>query len=156
MPDLPLDTLLIIGLVIASFVGKIFQRKKESEGTEYTKPSSSPPTTNSDETGNLEESLKDIWKRAFQPEEPAPFSPNQEELKESPAPRNVRKPSPKPQVTKKKKLKTGFSYSKKKSNETPTQSWLTSDLKTSQSSLKKAIVLKEILDKPVSLRSFSE
>ena len=58
MTELPLDTLLIIGLVIASFVGKFFQKK---EGTPSSKPK--PREKESSAEGeSLEDVLKEAWK----------------------------------------------------------------------------------------------
>jgi len=61
MPDIPIDTLLIIGLVIASFIGKLTQKKasipqagnKDSDSTQEDPPRDS---------ASLEDVLKEAWK----------------------------------------------------------------------------------------------
>ena len=64
MTELPIDTLIIIGLVIASFVGKFFQ-KKEGENPKRTvgKPSSGNPEP------SIEGVFREAWEKATQPYE---------------------------------------------------------------------------------------
>ena len=54
MPDLPLDTLVIIGLVLASLIGRIFQKKQDPDESSAKAPSSQP----SDSGPTLDEVLK--------------------------------------------------------------------------------------------------
>ena len=61
MPDIPLDTLVIIGLVLASLIGRIFQKKKDPQ----ISPTKAPP----DQPPSAESSLDEVLKKAFgQPE----------------------------------------------------------------------------------------
>ena len=62
MPDLPLDTLVILGLILASLIGRIFQKKENPE----SKPSGSSPT---DDPPAEENSLEDILRKAWAGEE---------------------------------------------------------------------------------------
>jgi len=61
MPDIPIDTLLIIGLVIASFIGKLTQKKSSipqagNKDTDFTQED--PPR----DSASLEDVLKEAWK----------------------------------------------------------------------------------------------
>lgn len=156
MPDLPLDTLLIIGLLFASFVGNIFKKKSEIKDKDISKPTTTSPNETNEKPGDLEETLRDIWKKAFQPQEQAPVSrPLQEEDEpQTSRQRLVEKPKSKPLLKKKAVVSPATNTSQPVSSRTP--SWVVNELKDSPSSIKKAFLLKEILDKPVSLRSFSE
>ncbi|MEC9123951.1 MAG: hypothetical protein VX969_07380, partial [Verrucomicrobiota bacterium] len=145
MPDLPLDTLVILGLILASLIGRIFQKKENPE----SKPSGSSPT---DDPPDEENSLEDILRKAWAGEEeleqeafPEELVSQAEEIPEAVAPAILATPStqapakvsPKP---KKQPVKT------RKTN------WVRHELGSSKGSLRKAFVLKEVLDKPVSLR----
>ena len=66
MPDLPLDTLFIVGLLIASFVGKFFQKKSGDESPSNNKPIGSPE--NKEKTPTLRDVLREAWDKANQPE----------------------------------------------------------------------------------------
>jgi len=66
MPDLPLDTLFIVGLLIASFVGKFFQKKSGDESPSNTKPIDS--SENKEKTPTLRDVLREAWDKANQPE----------------------------------------------------------------------------------------
>ena len=168
MTELPLDTLLIIGLVIASFVGKFFQ-KKEGTSSSKPKPTEKEPSA---EGESLEDVLKEAWKRATQPEAaqrevaPPPLPFELEEEQDFTPPPIV---SPKEDedhyrlpVT---KHSVDQAWAQPKSNqnlrisdENFTNSstyWLKDSLSGGSQNLKKAFVLKEILDKPKSLKSFS-
>ena len=57
MPDVPLDTLVIIGLVLASLIGRIFQKKQDPQKSPVKAPSSQPPET--------EPSLEEVLKKAL-------------------------------------------------------------------------------------------
>lgn len=149
MPDLPLDTLVIIGLVLASLIGRIFQKKQNPEKSPTKEPSSQAAST--------QPSLDEVLKKAFgspeivvedeyeemvvsdheiQLDEPATI-----DLEPSPVP----DPIPAPALSWKTEIESPLA-------ESPGVS-ARRELFTSQGSLRKAFVLKEILDKPVSLRS---
>ena len=66
MPDLPLDTLFIVGLLIASFVGKFFQKKSGDESPSNNKPIGTPE--NREKTPTLRDVLREAWDKANQPE----------------------------------------------------------------------------------------
>ncbi len=160
MTDIPIDTLFIIGLVIASFVGKFFQKKTENGPSTNNKGERS---SNTDEKApSLREVIKEAWERANQPEVLQPefteadppvipmeageseFHDDEQHLIEEILPQAV--------AVKKEK---DFPSSASKNKIDASHNWIRQDLFSSSNSLKKAFVLKEILDKPKSLRSFS-
>ena len=168
MTELPLDTLLIIGLVVASFVGKFFQKK---EGTPSSKPKPREKEASA-EGESLEDVLKEAWKRATQPESahpevaPPPLPVEIEEEQDfTPPPivspkedeNNYRLPVSKGSVDQA-CAQTKSSQNLGISDENFTNSstyWLKDSLSGGSQNLKKAFVLKEILDKPKSLKSFT-
>ena len=58
MPDLPLDTLVIVGLILASIIGRIFQKKETPEAKPQGSSPADPPST---EENPLEEMLRKAW-----------------------------------------------------------------------------------------------
>ena len=149
MPDLPLDTLVIIGLVLASLIGRIFQKKQNPEKSPAKEPSSQAAST--------QPSLDEVLKKAFGPPEIVVEDEYEEmvvsdhetqldqpattDLEPSPVP----DPIPDPALSRKTEIESPLAESAGVSARR--------ELFTSQGSLRKAFVLKEILDKPVSLRS---
>lgn len=154
MPDLPIDTLLIIGLVIASFVGKIFQ-KNQDQPSSANKPQGSPTT--GDSKPKLGDILKEVWARANQSDEPIPeFSnsskppPISGELQEKVMEIKEETISPKTTIPLKSLVNKDTIY---QNEEIEIHFGIKEELRSGPDSLKKAIVLKEILDKPLSLRT---
>ena len=70
MPDIPIDTLFIVGLLIASFVGKFIQKKPEKL-QHLRSPTPLKPNTGN-KNPSLTEVLKEAWERANQPDDPLP------------------------------------------------------------------------------------
>ncbi|MEC8043552.1 MAG: hypothetical protein VX130_03045 [Verrucomicrobiota bacterium] len=168
MTELPLDTLLIIGLVIASFVGKFFQKK---EGTPSSKPKPIEKEVSA-EGESLEDVLKEAWKRATQPEDadrevaspPVPVEIEEEE--EFAPPPIVSSQEDKDHYSlpvSKVSIDEAWAQTKSKQNvgisdenfSNSSTYWLKDSLSGGSQNLKKAFVLKEILDKPKSLKSFT-
>jgi hypothetical protein len=148
MPDLPLDTLIIVGLVLASLIGRLFQKKDPPKA----KPQeSSPEDSPSDEENSLEDILRKAWPGEEELEQEAlaeELVSQAEEIPQAVAPAILATPSP--PVPAKASFKTEKPLvGPQKAN------WLRHELSSSKSSLRKAFVLKEVLDKPVSLRSHS-
>jgi hypothetical protein len=148
MPDLPLDTLVIVGLVLASLIGRFFQKKDPPKA----KPQESSPA---DHPSTEENSLAEILRKAWPGEEELEQEALAEELvsqaEETPqavAPAILAKPPT--QVPAKASFKTEKPLVKPQR-----ANWVRHELISSKSSLRKAFVLKEVLDKPVSLRSHS-
>ena len=157
MPDIPLDTLLIIGLVIASFIGKLTQKKASipqagNKDTDFTQED--PPR----DSASLEDVLKEAWKNfndsADEPiNEPITKTPASLPRKKEILKKNVLE-TKEPQSSYRIKKEPIFSYDYD-SSATGTFSTVTGDLKNSNKSLRKAFLLKEILDQPVSIKKTS-
>ena len=158
MPDLPLDTLFIVGLLIASVVGRFFQKKSGPE---------SPTGKNQeDKEGNqkrstLRDVLRDAWEKANQPEV---INPEFTDLTPPPLPleketivaveeEEFSTDEIFPKALSQPKDANVFRYNSDKSHMNGRHGWIKKELFTSQNSLKRAVILKEILDKPKSLRS---
>jgi hypothetical protein len=149
MPDLPLDTLVIVGLVLASLIGRIFQQKQAT--------TKKPTESSSDQSSSGEPSLDEALKRAFGQSESLeedehgdiviprlPIQLEQAAERESPPP-SLPKPS-----------NTPLSLEEGGEQRVPLESprrRARRELFTTGDSLRKAFVLKEILDKPVTLRA---
>ena len=160
MPDIPIDTLFIIGLVIASFVGKFFQKKNEDTSSSKSKPAKSSSTDGKNPT--LRDVLKEAWERANQPEvlqpeftdtipPPLPIEEVESETKDK---KQLSNEDILPQAVAIKK-EQDFPTDTSRNSRQGTHSWIKRDLFSNRNSLRQAFVLKEILDKPKSLRSFS-
>ena len=151
MPDIPLDTLLIIGLVIASFIGKLTQKKAPISKAGNKKPDSTQedPVKGSP---SLEDVLKEAW-RNFNDSSDEPINESiNEPITKSPAPLPRKKELLKKKVLEKKDPNFSYDYD---SSVTGTFLTVTGDLKNSNKSLRKAFLLKEILDQPVSIKKTS-
>lgn len=178
MPDLPLDTLIILGLVFASLIGRIFKKKeaapsakpssrkaarRSSQGKAPAVPSPVEHNLKTSESapGNHSSSLEDILKKAFSPiEESVHYEPIKYEEKVVAAPPPIPPDIPEfseprtggsPDPIKSSFYDEGFSESSKFAGNANRS--LRDKLFTEKKSLREAILLKEILDKPVSLRS---
>jgi len=152
MPDINLDTLFIVGLILASLIGKIFKKKEPDDSVEKK----------IDSDTSLEDALKDAWQKVTkQPEEktePTPPLPTASSLKIT----EVEKPplpvipvSPKADSIIDPTLNDSISGSIWDSNESKVESRKRVTYKkqlSSKASLKSAFVLREILDQPVSIR----
>jgi hypothetical protein len=160
MPDLPLDTLFIVGLLIASFVGKFFQKKSGDESPSNTKPIDS--SENKEKTPTLRDVLREAWDKANQPEvqepeftesPPLPLPLENEkgginENEEIPSEKII--PESLPQMGE--KVQLGFSTANSRMQGSHNR--IKKELFSNRNSLKRAFLLKEILDKPKSLRPF--
>jgi len=147
MPDIPIDTLLIIGLVIASFIGKLTQKKASipqagNKDTDFTQED--PPR----DSASLEDVLKEAWKN-FNDSSDEPIN---EPITKTPASLPRKKELLKKKVLEKKEPTFSYDYD---SSAAGTFLTVTGDLKNSNKSLRKAFLLKEILDQPVSIKKTS-
>jgi hypothetical protein len=144
MPDLPIDTLIIFGLILASLIGRIFQKKETADPS-----GSSPEGSPSKEETSLEDILRKAWPGQEQTEEEVweeevPLQAQEPEQMVVPA--IVPKQSPPVTAEGPPKPETAKDTNQK-------ANWLRKELGSSKGSLRKAFVMKEVLDKPVSLRS---
>ena len=156
MPDINLDSLFIIGLILASLIGRIF-KKGDPEEKQRVKEKKEP---------SLEDFIKNAWQKATNPDEfvksevqtPLPsnnlLNDNVTEIEDTSTVLNNTSNSqpivdvgPKTKSTKER----GFWHSVPQ-NEILVKKNAYKELLSSKSSLQQAFILKEILGKPVSLR----
>lgn len=155
MPDINLDSLFIVGLILASLLGKIFKKKEPAEKEK--------PKQKEESTESLEDVLKEAWQKVTNP---------REEFSEGPPPLNYDSELPESTVTteevadtvpipavidtmvqtsvKDSDLKGFWHTSTNKIDSRQGESYR--KMLSSRSSLKHAFVLKEILGEPVSIR----
>ena len=160
MPDIPIDTLVIIGLVLASFIGKFFQKKSEESPTPNS--SSKGPSNKEEKRPTLRDVLREAWERANQPEivepeipEPSPTHLHSElEETSNDAENEIPEQESLPQAVALKKIEIESAINSDSHSESG-HSWLKKELLSDSNSLRRAFVLKEILGKPKSLKSFS-
>ena len=149
MPDLPLDTLVIIGLVLASLIGRIFQKKQDPEKGPAKDPSSQP----SDSGPTLDEVLK----KAFgEPDIVEEFEYEELVAADQSAQRELPEELDLPPPSSPEPIQTSSSLQETPQEPIPARSpgrRARQELFAEGGSLRKAFVLKEILDKPVSLRT---
>ena len=151
MPDLPLDTLFIVGLLVASFVGKIIEakaKKTKLDTPNQSKPhkvdrKSTLPVPNKKEWDDLysetfgekvEENDQDNLSSAYSAEEKIVLT-NSSTLKNRKA--------------------LSSSLDAKDFEQTiqiTTKKWLKTDALSSSKALKRAFIVKEVIDQPVGLR----
>jgi hypothetical protein len=151
MPDLPLDTLFIVGLLVASFVGKIIEakaKKTKLDTSNQSKPQkvdrkSTLPVPDKKEWDDLysetfgekvEENDQDNLSSAYSAEEKIVLT-NSSTLKNRKA--------------------LSSSLDAKDFEQTiqiTTQKWLKTDALSSSKALKRAFIVKEVIDQPVGLR----
>ena len=154
MPDINLDSLFIIGLILASLIGRIFKKgdpEEKKSGKENDEPS-------------LEDVIKDAWQKATNPEKvverevPPPLPAkllNVTEIEDAPPvlkKTSISNPTLNivPKANSSKKHEFGHSVPQ---NEMSVKGNIYKELLSSKSSLQQAFILKEILGKPVSLKS---
>tara|TARA_Y100000588_G_scaffold307143_1_gene331104 strand:+ start:126 stop:677 length:552 start_codon:yes stop_codon:yes gene_type:complete len=178
MPDIPIDTLIILLLVLASLIGRIFQKKNEGE-------QESAPTTKSfdaeekeehaeeDQEIDLGEAMRDFWRKAQESAQPqAPTETNYEPEEAPPPPKLSQAPSKETVLLapphEEWELETAVSRkieeAQQKVERGPHEgafdqinkenifvASLLGDLK-SENTLRKAFLIREILGKPTSLK----
>ena len=153
MPDINLDSLFIIGLILASLIGKIFNKKEtqEKENTNSVK----------EDSESLEDAIKDAWKLVTNPKQstdippplPEVLKPNVSAVEDETAiPKKglVKTEQPVSVISQDIDLDNAWNSSAKKrirKNETSFRKNLFSKRK-----LKSAIIINEILEKPISIR----
>ena len=160
MPDLPIDTLFIVGLLVASFVGKMLEgrKKKEQErnkGATRERPLKQEPETDYKEIAH-EKGLGDLLKEAFG-EAIEPITPREDARrsnKEVPQQLdyNLDESIPLPAQTSRKVIpeKSWDVYERVEGNET--RNWLKNEGLGSPQSLRRSFLVKVLLDKPPGLK----
>ena len=181
MPDISFDSLIIVLLVLASLFGRLFKKKKNDEGAPPPSPRqpAERPESDEEEAPQLRDVLRDFWEKnrevgeqehqRFQqgiepiPEESVVAPPPIRVTSQAPAPDHKTQTPPETsdqvayrqkgathhQGAAKKNLKA-FDIGSGKTNALAKS--IVSDLR-SPDSLRKALVLREILGPPVSLQN---
>ena len=160
MPDLPIDTLFIVGLLIASFVGKMLEGRKKKErernkGTPRERPFNQEPVSDYEDAAD-EKGLGDLLKEAFgETIEPIPVRTNAKETSEE-TPENMiiiwlnlyRLPSQTlERVTPDKSWDV-----LERVDRNETRNWLKNEGLGSSQSLRRSFLVKVLLDKPPGLK----
>ena len=155
MPELPLDTLFIVGLLIASFVGKILEGKAKKK-KEVSKPKRSHPREDSAPEGSdpeekgLGELLREAFGEAIEPvHEEASYEANLPEKEPARLPDLTARINP-PLATQ--ANKTAAKKAVSVEQEFSARTWLRTEALGSTRSLRRSFLVKEVLDQPVGLR----
>lgn len=154
MPDIPFDTLFIVGLLIASFVGKVLEgrAKKRKPKTSQTSQSTEQLDEEDYEEKTLDDLLKKVTGAGSEPKERQSFEITEDTYhdddlnRDSILPLNI---LPEPALSK--TYLQSFKHSESSSSQSSRNLLLEEALK-SDKSLRQAFILKEILDQPISLR----
>ncbi len=155
MPEIPLDTLFIVGLLIASFVGKIIEGKAKKK-KEVSKPKRSHPRENSAPEGSdpeekgLGELLREAFGEVIEPvHEEASYEANLPEKEPARLPDLTAQINP-PLATQANKTVAKKAVSVEQ--EFSARKWLRTEALGSTRSLRRSFLVKEVLDQPVGLR----
>ena len=156
MPEIPLDTLFIVGLLIASFVGKIIEgkakKKKEVSKPKRTHPpreDSAPEGSDSEEKG-LGELLREAFGEVIEPvHEETAYEANLPENEPARLPDLTARINP-PLATQ--ANKTAAKKAVSVEQEFSARKWLRTEALGSSRSLRRSFLVKEVLDQPVGLR----
>ena len=154
MPDINLDSLFIIGLILASLVGKIFKKKEP--------PKTDSPNKERADKESLEDLFKGAWEAVTNPDQanidsPPSLTPEQiteiEELPVVESTSSVVEPSV---PTAAHKYLSDDEWQPSKRRKSSNMGKRSRKILFSKGSLRNAFVLNEILGKPVSIRPDSQ
>ena len=154
MPDINLDSLFIIGLILASLVGKIFKKKEP--------PKTDSPDKERADKESLEDLFKGAWEAVTNPDQanidsPPSLTPEQiteiEELPVVESTSSVVEPSV---STAAHKYLSDDEWQPSKRRQKSNMGKRSRKILFSRGSLKNAFVLNEILGKPVSIKPDSQ
>jgi hypothetical protein len=154
MPDINLDSLFIIGLILASLVGKIFKKKEP--------PKTDSPNKERADKESLEDLFKGAWEAVTNPDQanidsPPSLTPEQiteiEELPVVESTSSVVEPSV---STAAHKYLSDDEWQPSKRRKSSNMGKRSRKILFSKGSLRNAFVLNEILGKPVSIRPDSQ
>jgi hypothetical protein len=154
MPDINLDSLFIVGLILASVIGQIF--KKKEKDTE----SKSVHSGNEKSEPTLEEVVKDVWAKASdslyginQAPSPIPPETSTQRLDES---TQKEKDSIINETTEAITKSVESNLQKEVSVVEISRGEKLLNTLSSSSTLKNSFIIKEILDKPITLRDHAD
>jgi len=151
VPDLPLDTLFIVGLLLASFIGKILEgrskKTKDPSSPQKVPTGKSKPTDGTSEEKGLGELLREAFGEVVEPIHKESRSSYKEPIKEEADPLVVQPSKSKPAP-----VLSSFPQKDNRETDQTIRKWLRVEGLASKKSLRRAFVVKEILDQPVGLR----
>ena len=163
MPDLPIDTLFIVGLLIASFVGKMLEGRKKKErernkGTPRERPFNQEPVSDYEDAAD-EKGLGDLLKEAFgETIEPIPVRAEARgSIKEVPQQPdyNLDESIPLSSQTLKTVIPEKSWDVDERVERNETRNWLKNEGLGSPQSLRRSFLVKVLLDKPPGLKRSS-
>ena len=156
MPDLPIDTLFIVGLLIASFVGKMLEGRKKKErerkkGTPRERPFNQEPVSDYEDDAD-EKGLGDLLNEAFgETIEPIPVRTNAKETTRE-HDYNLAEPLPLPSQTLERVTPDKSWDVLERVDRNETRNWLKNEGLGSSQSLRRSFLVKVLLDKPPGLK----
>ena len=151
MPDLPLDTLFIVGLLVASFVGKIIEAKAKK--TKLDTPNQSKPQK-VDRKSTLPVPNKKEWDDLFSETFGEKVEENDQDNLSSAYSAEEKIVLTNSSTLKNRKALSSSLDAKdfEQTIQITTQKWLKTDALSSSKALKRAFIVKEVIDQPVGLR----
>jgi hypothetical protein len=151
MPDLPLDTLFIVGLLVASFVGKIIEAKAKKTKQD-TSNQSKPQKV--DRKSTLPVPDKTGWDDLFSETFGEKVEENDQENLSSAYSAEEKIVLTNSSTLKNRKALSSSLDAKdfEQTIQITTKKWLKTDALSSSKALKRAFIVKEVIDQPVGLR----
>lgn len=151
MPDLPLDTLFIVGLLVASFVGKIIEAKAKK--TKLDTPNQSKPQK-VDRKSTLPVPNKKEWDDLFSETFGEKVEENDQDNLSSAYSAEEKIVLTNSSTLKNRKALSSSLDAKdfEQTIQITTKKWLKTDALSSSKALKRAFIVKEVIDQPVGLR----
>ncbi|MGA1115497.1 MAG: hypothetical protein ACO3UY_03345 [Opitutales bacterium] len=151
MPDLPLDTLFIVGLLVASFVGKIIEAKAKK--TKLDTPNQSKPQK-VDRKSTLPVPNKKEWDDLYSETFGEKVEENDQENLSSAYSAEEKIVLTNSSTLKNRKALSSSLDAKdfEQTIQITTKKWLKTDALSSSKALKRAFIVKEVIDQPVGLR----
>lgn len=151
MPDLPLDTLFIVGLLVASFVGKIIEAKAKK--TKLDTPNQSKPQK-VDRKSTLPVPNKKEWDDLFSETFGEKVEENDQDNLSSAYSAEEKIVLTNSSTLKNRKALSSSLDAKdfEQTTQITTKKWLKTDALSSSKALKRAFIVKEVIDQPVGLR----
>lgn len=151
MPDLPLDTLFIVGLLVASFVGKIIEAKAKKTKLD-TSNQSKPQKV--DRKSTLPVPDKKEWDDLYSETFGEKVEENDQENLSSAYSAEEKIVLTNSSTLKNRKALSSSLDAKdfEQTIQITTKKWLKTDALSSSKALKRAFIVKEVIDQPVGLR----
>ena len=154
MPDLPIDTLFIVGLLIASFVGKLLEGRAKKKNTNTKTQNSSRRGSETVQEKNLGDILRETFGEAIEP-----LSEKKSDLKQVDNQKEIPRANLQKHSTRNSNMDVvpAEEISQRDEelhadNAISTRHWLKYEALSSPKSLRRAFLVKEVLDQPPGLR----